>query len=427
MARLQVGDYARLSTKFLSDSFYQKHGLNQHSTGLLESTYVSNGNQTYEVRFSPSCCLPIADFKLEKTQTPPPLANLIERLEVGQHVKLHEGVDAGHMEFYTKHGVTRHSTGVVQEVKNSNKTYHVLFSPPVVAEACLLPMPYFNLTAVAPPPPAAAAAAAAVASTLADPPQGGHTSPLSELGAMWTALTEGAASTTPVHTGSRLAAIPADDGALSAITGVMDAPLLDLAAAAATTGVPDVDAHAFMALEKAEELQANGQLSGLTIDEAAAIALYTAECEFYRTLNQLLSQADRQALTPFLPFLRLMLQARVKLPKHTRAVWRGVKGINLTSDFPKGKKLFWWAFTSTSKNVSTLLNPAFCGTSGTRTQFMIEVSSGVDIERFSMVHSEAEVLLFPGTKLEVVDVADMGHGLFQVHLREMTVPVQLFK
>ena len=44
-----------------------------------------------------------------------------------------------------------------------------------------------------------------------------------------------------------------------------------------------------------------------------------------------------------------------------------------------------------------------------------------------MVQSEAEVLLFPGTKLEVVDVADMGHGLYQVHLKEVTVPVQLFK
>jgi len=28
--------------------------------------------------------------------------------------------------------------------------------------------------------------------------------------------------------------------------------------------------------------------------------------------------------------------------------------------------------------------------------------------------SEAEVLLFPGTKLAVVDVMDMGNGLFQV-------------
>ena len=70
---------------------------------------------------------------------------------------------------------------------------------------------------------------------------------------------------------------------------------------------------------------------------------------------------------------------------------------------------------------STLLNPMFCGTSGTRTQFMIEAVSGIAIAHYSMVGSEAEVLLFPGTKLEVVDVADMGHGLFQVHLREVKV------
>ena len=43
------------------------------------------------------------------------------------------------------------------------------------------------------------------------------------------------------------------------------------------------------------------------------------------------------------------------------------------------------------------------------------------------VRSEAEVLLFPGTKLEVVGVAAMAPGLYQVHLKEMTVPVQLIK
>jgi len=118
-----------------------------------------------------------------------------------------------------------------------------------------------------------------------------------------------------------------------------------------------------------------------------------------------------------------MLQARAKLPKHAQSVWRGVKGLDLTHDFPKGKKLWWWAFNSTSKAVSTLQNPMFCGTSGTRTQFLIEASSGINIERYSMVNSEAEVLLFPGTKLEVVDVANIAPGLFQVHLKEMKVPV----
>ena len=50
----------------------------------------------------------------------------------------------------------------------------------------------------------------------------------------------------------------------------MDSPLLDLMTAAAQTGVADVEVHAFMAVEKAEALQADGQLGGVSIDEAAA-------------------------------------------------------------------------------------------------------------------------------------------------------------
>ena len=37
------------------------------------------------------------------------------------------------------------------------------------------------------------------------------------------------------------------------------------------------------------------------------------------------------------------------------------------------------------------------------------------------------MLLFPGTKLKVVDVMDMGNGLTQVHMREVKVPVALIK
>ena len=54
--------------------------------------------------------------------------------------------------------------------------------------------------------------------------------------------------------------------------------------------------------------------------------------------------------------------------------------------------------------------------------------TGVDIVRYSIYQqdaSEAEVLLYPGIKLKVVDSMDMGGGLFMVHLQEMDVPVQL--
>ena len=128
--------------------------------------------------------------------------------------------------------------------------------------------------------------------------------------------------------------------------------------------------------------------------EAAAITLYTMECELYRTLNRLLRARDRQQLRPFFSYLRLLLQARAKLPKHAGSLWRGVKGVDLRSKFPQGKELWWWAFTSTTKALSTLSNDMFLGKTGVRTVFMIETSSGVDIMPYSIFQgdaSEAEV------------------------------------
>lgn len=85
------------------------------------------------------------------------------------------------------------------------------------------------------------------------------------------------------------------------------------------------------------------------------------------------------------------------------SVWRGVKGVDLRSSFQKGAQIWWWAFSSTTKELSTLHNPMFLGTKGVRTVFMIEVLDAVDIVRYSIFEgeaSEAEVLLFPGTKLQ---------------------------
>jgi hypothetical protein len=134
-------------------------------------------------------------------------------------------------------------------------------------------------------------------------------------------------------------------------------------------------------------------------------------------------------LTPFFPYMRLLLTARRKLPAFRGNVWRGVAGQDLRSQFAKGLEMYWWSFSSASKEVSTLQNPMFLGKSGVRTQFLIEVLHGIDMVRYSIYQgeaSEAEVLLFPGTKLRVVDSTDLGNELFQVHLREIAVPVHLF-
>ncbi|NDD31676.1 MAG: hypothetical protein EB084_25790, partial [Proteobacteria bacterium] len=206
------------------------------------------------------------------------------------------------------------------------------------------------------------------------------------------------------------------------ITGVMKCVRLSLMDAAAASGVEDIDAHAFMASEAGAQLAA-ADPHGLDADEAGGLWLYTAQSDFYPTLNRLLRTRDRSALKPFFPYLQLMLTARSKLPKYNSPVWRGV---SISCRY--GKKGL--RVSSTTKQLHTLTNPMFLGTSGVRTVFMIEIVHGVDLQRYSAfqgVASEAEVLLYPGTKLKVIDAMEMGGGLFQVHLREVPLTVAVFK
>ena len=217
--------------------------------------------------------------------------------------------------------------------------------------------------------------------------------------------------------------VSGDHGLLSPVTGVMQAPSMSLTEAATATHLTHIHASAYMAREIGIERSSHDPY-GLTADEAGALTLYTMESELYPTLNKLLRESNRGLLKPFFPYLRLLLTARDKLPRFAGIVWRGVVGVDLRDHFAKGREMYWWSFTSVTKEVSKLKDPKFLGTSGLRTQFLIEVVHGVDIEPYS-IYPEAEVLLYPGTKLQVVDVTDLGHQLFQVHLREIVVPVNL--
>ena len=69
---------------------------------------------------------------------------------------------------------------------------------------------------------------------------------------------------------------------------------------------------------------------GLTIDESAAIRLYTIEWQkphrsLYSMLNETLKTADRKALQPYFKYFKLFLTALVKLPSvPPQTIWRGV-------------------------------------------------------------------------------------------------------
>lgn len=50
-------------------------------------------------------------------------------------------------------------------------------------------------------------------------------------------------------------------------------------------------------------------------------------------------------------YLRLLLEARVKLSPYRGVVWRGVRK-DLRHKFRAGDEIFWWAFSSTTKQVA---------------------------------------------------------------------------
>ncbi|CAF4333760.1 unnamed protein product, partial [Didymodactylos carnosus] len=136
---------------------------------------------------------------------------------------------------------------------------------------------------------------------------------------------------------------------LGPIVGYAEERLLPLSKACAplTNIIPDLSVYVHMALDETPEEPPDG----LTIDESAAIRLYTIEWEgphrsLYSILNHTLKTADREDLRPYFKYLKLFLTALAKLPCVPQlTIWRGVTK-DLSADFPPGTLVTWWAFSS---------------------------------------------------------------------------------
>jgi hypothetical protein len=162
----------------------------------------------------------------------------------------------------------------------------------------------------------------------------------------------------------------------------------------------------------------------LSHDESAAIYLYTTEIEpqsLYTVLNELLRAKDRKKLKPWFPYLNLVLTALFKMPSVTTIVWREVKA-KLHHLYEKGKFYIWWSFTSCTLSVELLENPMYLGDSGERTLFSIECFSGKAIKNYSYYQYEDEILLLPGTYLEVTGKAKIGDGFYIIRMRDVKPP-----
>ncbi|CAF1264646.1 unnamed protein product [Adineta ricciae] len=164
---------------------------------------------------------------------------------------------------------------------------------------------------------------------------------------------------------------------------------------------------------------------GLTIDESAAIRLYTLQwCQpyesLYSQLNRTLRAELREHLTPWFSYLKLFLTALYKLPSIKRTVWRGVHGD--VSEHYKNNYI-WWGFSSCTETMDVL--EQFIGRTGVRTIFMVECLNGKNIRNHSVYENENEILLMPGTYLLVRSKWSPVDGLHMIHLEEVIPPHRL--
>jgi hypothetical protein len=131
---------------------------------------------------------------------------------------------------------------------------------------------------------------------------------------------------------------------LAPVTGLMDLPVPSFAevAAALTAVVPGMQGLTQRVLQYAAGRCASGAspAPSLSLDEAAAVHLYTLQSPFYSLINAALRCADRAALEPYRLYLRLLLAALPGLAPvaassslSTTQLWRGV-ALDLSKQYP---------------------------------------------------------------------------------------------
>ena len=168
---------------------------------------------------------------------------------------------------------------------------------------------------------------------------------------------------------------------------------------------------------------------GLTIDESAAIRLYTIEWEenqrsLYSMLNHTLKKDDRENLRPYFKYMKLFLTALVKLPcVPPLVVWRGVNK-DVSAQFPPGTMVIWWAFSSCTTSLPVLENNMYLGSTGERTLFSVEAVNGRTVRDHSHFVTEDEILLLPGTQMIVQSQFSPAPDLHIVHLKQV-IPKEL--
>ncbi|CAF1101953.1 unnamed protein product [Didymodactylos carnosus] len=216
--------------------------------------------------------------------------------------------------------------------------------------------------------------------------------------------------------------------ALLPIEGYQDMPLMSLEEAIKPLEIliPKLSAKVWVAKENCQN-----PTDGLNCEESSAIQLYTFEWypmtrSFYYILNRTLRSEDRQQLIPWFAYLKLFLSALFKLPSVRGTIWRGVK-TDLSTKYPKGIRCTWWGVSSCTDSIEILQSEQYLGKTGARTLFSIECTQGKVIKDHSYFKTENEIILLPGTYLEVISQLELADDLHIIQLKQIEPPFELLQ
>ncbi|CAF1650649.1 unnamed protein product [Adineta ricciae] len=184
--------------------------------------------------------------------------------------------------------------------------------------------------------------------------------------------------------------------------------------------IHNISHYAHIALTRTPQLPPDG----LTIDESAAIRLYTMEWQqphqsLYTMLNYTLKNQDRQHLRPYFKYMKLFITALAKLPcLPPLTIWRGITK-DVSKQFLPGYSTTWWSFSSCTTELTVLENNIYLGIDGKRTLFSIEAINARTIRDHSDFTTEDEVLLLPGSQMVVQSQFMPATDLHVIHLKQV--------
>ena len=206
------------------------------------------------------------------------------------------------------------------------------------------------------------------------------------------------------------------------VVGYANEPLLPLSKACLPLNsiLHNLSFYIQMALDETPEQPPNG----LTVDESAAIRLYTIEWDglhrsLYSMLNRTLESNNRENLRPYYKYMKLFLTALAKLPcVPPLTIWRGLTK-NVSAEFPPGTPVTWWGFSSCTTELTVLESELYLGNTGNRTLFSVEAINARTVRAHSHFVVEDEILLLPGTHMIVQSQFSPAPDLHIIHLKQI--------